>query len=357
MKKLLVVALGFVTFGTLAAVGSALAVAEEVREGVPAKLVEEARIRMPKDDAFRGSEGFAVVSYVIQEDGSVDELLVEESFGGASIERAILSGIRKRRYEPARLGGEAVKQCHSKVVVTMTQGEDGGRITRPIAARLRRASKKLKAGDLEAAKKILVESKPQTIAGGVRVALLRAEIARAQGDQREEKRQLVYSTVHGGKFLRDPDLLAAVVRRLIVISAQQNRYAEVRGLHDALQELGPEANSPTVQQVRDRVDLALASEAPLVTAAKVPPARGPGHAYYARNLARRVIGIEDVKGSIDHVDLRCEYHRATWAPKPGRAWRVPDEWGRCYFIVFGDAGSTFKLLEYPDSKVAEAPAV
>jgi hypothetical protein len=63
-------------------------------------------------------------------------------------------------------------------------------------------------------------------------------------------------------------------------------------------------------------------------------------------LLRRTAGIEAVSGSLERVELRCDWRRVKAKPEKGRAWRIPPEWGDCSIYVFGEPGSTFQLLEY-----------
>ena len=63
-------------------------------------------------------------------------------------------------------------------------------------------------------------------------------------------------------------------------------------------------------------------------------------------LLRRTAGIEAVSGSLDRVELRCDWRRVKAKPEKDRAWRIPPEWGDCSIYVFGEPGSTFQLLEY-----------
>ena len=49
-------------------------------------------------------------------------------------------------------------------------------------------------------------------------------------------------------------------------------------------------------------------------------------------------------------------YRAVAEPKPGRALRLPKEWGDCRVYVFGEPGAKFKIVEYADSEFVEAPS-
>jgi hypothetical protein len=71
-----------------------------------------------------------------------------------------------------------------------------------------------------------------------------------------------------------------------------------------------------------------------------------GAGMWWHTLLRRTAGIEAVSGSLERVELRCDWRRVKAKPEKGRAWRIPPEWGDCSIYVFGEPGSTFQLLEY-----------
>jgi hypothetical protein len=71
-----------------------------------------------------------------------------------------------------------------------------------------------------------------------------------------------------------------------------------------------------------------------------------GAGTWRHTLLRRTAGIEALSGSLERVELRCDWRRVKAKPEKGRAWRIPPEWGDCSIYVFGEPGSTFQLLEY-----------
>lgn len=67
-------------------------------------------------------EGWALVSYVVQTDGTVGKVVVEDSSGVPAFEGAAIDTVLKWRYKPAMLNNEPIAQCLSVVVNFQIQG-------------------------------------------------------------------------------------------------------------------------------------------------------------------------------------------------------------------------------------------
>jgi hypothetical protein len=71
---------------------------------------------------------------------------------------------------------------------------------------------------------------------------------------------------------------------------------------------------------------------------------------WSHRLSRRIAGLEGIEGELDHIELRCDFHRAVAEPKAERALRMPKDWGDCNLYVFGETGARFRVIEYADSE-------
>ena len=86
-----------------------------LESGTWAKPIWRMNPRYPRKEARRGVEGWVDVSFVISPEGTVDELIVDDSSGRESFEKATLRYLRKWRYEPATVDDKPVEQCHTQV--------------------------------------------------------------------------------------------------------------------------------------------------------------------------------------------------------------------------------------------------
>lgn len=58
-----------------------------------------------------------------------------------------------------------------------------------------------------------------------------------------------------------------------------------------------------------------------------------------------ILSISNIKGSLENIEIRCEWHRVVDEARSGVIWTLPEEWGECRIIVFGEKGSTFDWHE------------
>ena len=323
-----------------------------VRNSTPAKPLERSNPRYPLEARRQPSEAWTLASFVIRPDGTVGDILIDASFGGEEFEEAARAAMKKWRYEPARLDGENVHQCHQEVLLTYNI-EDDGKVgaSKRFIKRYEKASEHLDAGELDEAQEDIDRLEENNLYESVRASLLRAEVARIQGDAEGQKIHLWRTRIGDGAHL-DDNTHAGVLRALFVLHVKSHDIHEAQRAYARLQKLDPEGGVPeSMRESNGRIDKFLARDAPLQFP-RVLPARREGETGYTRRrhgVMRNIIGIEDVEGSIDHVDLRCQYHRATWKPTPGKASRVPEKWGDCWLYVFGDPGTKFNVIEYDKS--------
>ena len=64
-------------------------------------------------------------------------------------------------------------------------------------------------------------------------------------------------------------------------------------------------------------------------------------------IAMRPCQFEDAVGKPERFELRCDNRHYRTAFETAKKWRVPDSWGACSVFVFGEPGTTFKLVEFP----------
>jgi hypothetical protein len=127
------------------------------------------------------------------------------------------------------------------------------------------------------------------------------------------------------------------------------RYANALETIETLKKL--DLDDGMIQQL-DQIELEIESirtnERVLAIEAEIGEAREAheGEGMWWHKLLRRTAGIEAVAGSLERVELRCDWRRVKAKPEKGKAWHIPPDWGDCSIYVFGEPGSTFQLLEY-----------
>lgn len=76
---------------------------------VPPKAIAQSSFRYPPSAKKNGVKGYVVLSILVSEKGSVDQVQVLESNPAGVFDSAALQGIRSWRFEPAKYKGEVVR--------------------------------------------------------------------------------------------------------------------------------------------------------------------------------------------------------------------------------------------------------
>lgn len=72
-------------------------------------------------------------------------------------------------------------------------------------------------------------------------------------------------------------------------------------------------------------------------------------ADWQHTLLRRQFEFHEVEGKLGKMEIRCDYQRVVDEAREGVSWKLPESWGDCNVIVFGEADTKFTLLEHPTS--------
>lgn len=66
-------------------------------------------------------------------------------------------------------------------------------------------------------------------------------------------------------------------------------------------------------------------------------------------LLRSQFSFDNVQGSLETFELRCDWKLFVDTPREGAQWNIPESWENCRIIVSGENGTSFELLEHPAS--------
>jgi TonB family protein len=325
-----------------------------LESGTWAKPIKRANPRYPRVESRRGVEGWVQVSFVVNPVGSVGETLIEDSSGRKTFERETIKAIRKWRYEPATMNGEAIEQCHTEVLITFALEPPSG------GARGARGSFKkqykdtvqlLDEGKLDEARSNIDEMDEKFVTNlyeRSRFWVLNSMLQEKEGDDLGQLRSLQRSVSGGGEYV-EPSVYLAVLSKIFNLEMKFQRYADALETIETLKKLNlDDGMIQRLDQIELEIEAIRTNERVLAIDAEIGEAHDEyeGAGMWWHTLLRRTAGIEAVSGSLERVELRCDWRRVKAKPEKGRAWRIPPDWGDCSIYVFGEPGSTFQLLEY-----------
>ena len=351
MRRVAAFALGVCVASAALAEEEPSAVGSGLAQGSPAVPLERAPPEYPKPLLRKGLEGWVVLSFLVNPDGSVSDVIVEDSTS-TLFEEPARAAVRSWTYTPAKLGGEPVAQAHTSVVIAF-QVQDA-RPSKRFVKRYREIQAHFSEGDLAAAERTILalgQSDQLNIRERAYLAMADAELRGQRGEDDRQLTSLLRATVLQGKFL-GPETYASALRSLYVLHLQRQEIARALGVFLTLRGLEETPADPLVRAAERARDLA-AGDKPLgrmgriATQSEIQASGAPR--VWSHQLMRRELSFRDVaKGSLESLDFRCRYHRATDEITTEKTWRIPASWGGCTVYVYGTPGTTFTLVEYPD---------
>lgn len=325
---------------------------EEIDGRKRACPVERISPRYPRKASEAGGEAMVLVSFSILEDGSTDDILVAAILGHTDFGEAAVRAVEQWRYEPALVDGTRVGQAGTKVVMPFTIRRDGGDrgAKKPFVRRFNRALAALAAGDTEFVRNAVsqLEADPwPNLYEMSRLALLKAQLAALDEDWDAVVELLGNSTVQQGRFIGPKlylDAMGKKIRTLLRVDRYGDAHVALANMEETLKGSIP----PDLEAIRDELERIRLGSAPFILAGEIGSrATSESRAAWSYTPLRRAFAIEAFEtGTLDDVTVSCDWHREVLEPIAGRLFVMPESWGNCRVIVYGEPGSRFELVEH-----------
>ena len=319
-----------------------------------AKPVKRTPPSYPRAELVRNQQGWVQLSYVVTPEGEVIDPVVEDSSGSRLFERAALRTVRQWSYEPATWDEQPVQQCQTKVMITFALEDVGKKVSRKFANRNKKIDKLIANGELDKAGKMIddtFENFELTLPELAWLWAQRAYHAGLVGDKEAQLHAVRKATASNGRWV-DDDLYPRLLLVRTTLELENGNFSEALSAHEKLVATGAELpHIDKLQSIVDSVVAAVESDTLLSVPGKIESADDCDDCvtkWRYRPLRRR-FSLTEVNGELQDLELRCSWQRIVDKAREGKAWEIPEDWGNCSIIVFGEPGSTFKLLEEPSA--------
>lgn len=311
---------------------------------VNATPLERKPPRYPRNVALKGGEGWVILSYVVNEDGSVASPIVEESSGQSGFERAALKAIKDWQYSPATKDGKPIKQCKNSVMFSFNMSEATEAASKSFVRSYRKINAVLEDGNLSEANILIEKLADKGRWNRYEEAYFNLLKARYFVLTKELKEELEAhkGIIWHGKDIVKSELYASALVNAINLQAQLQEYKGALNNYKALMEMeGLEAYKTAVQPIVDGINTLISDkDKMLVIAAEVKQDDVWTHA-----LVRPSFSIAEVKGNLHTLEVRCDNQFSQFKFAENMQWNIPKSWGECNVVVFGEPNSSFKLIE------------
>lgn len=337
--------------------------AATLESGTEAKPIRRQNPVYPIDEAEREVEGWVEIGFTIKGDGTVGDPVIKDSIGGEPFELAALESLEAWEYEPATMNGEAFERCHARVALAFEMFDEGGR--RHLASEefwnaYHEAFELLDEERFAEASVIVDElatKNDRNLHENAMAWLLRAVVQESTGDSEGQLKSLKRAASPNGDHLESP-IYAETLLLIATLQVGNELYGDAFETFEKLEKLAPDfpewtartsAFAEEMGQIGTLLRALKSAEQPLVTVGAIgEDAHHPGEELWRHTLLRKTAGIDELEGHLDHFEIRCERRRVKAGIEQGVAVQIPVGWGQCEIYVFGDRGSTFRLVQYPN---------
>lgn len=323
--------------------------------GTKAKPIKRPAPNYPKSELRSKNQGWVRLSYVITTDGNVIDPVVEDSSGSRAFEKAALENARTWTFTPATWDGEAVEQSRSQAMITFALKNSKVDVSKLFSNRYKKVVKYLDDGDLDKAKELITrmsDGANLTVYEISRLWFLKSRYAGVKGNEKGQLSSLRRAVANNGRWI-DARAYPALLNSILVLEIRDGQYSSALGTYDKLMQQDSEIRlSPQVSGAMQEILDIVASEQVIAVPAALDANKACDDcvADWQYKPLRQQFTIHDIEGELSSLEIRCAWQRVVDIPREGVTWTIPDEWGSCRVIVFGDAGASFSLLELPNQQ-------
>ncbi|GAA6152998.1 energy transducer TonB [Pseudoteredinibacter isoporae] len=310
-----------------------------------AELTSTVQPRYPRTELGRGIEGWAVFSVIVDKEGNVVEPILIDSSGRKNFEKNAKKAVRKFKYQPAQLNGEAIESSDNKVYVSFAIAWDKPGANKRFASRFSTIRDQILAGKLDGVSEQIDKLENEYTRNRYEQAWLQAlksSYYSATGDENNHIKALSKAVAYNAKNL-PPKIYASNLVNLYNAQIKLGKIKDAFTTADKAKELVSE--TPELAKVVEHKAniIATLDSIPLLhTTGSIDSEKH----QWNHSLLRKSMGIELKSGKLNTIEFRCANKiRRFDINKANQSWNTPESWGDCTVFVSGEKGSRFELLE------------
>ncbi len=296
--------------------------------------------RYPIQQARDGQDGWVQLSYVVEANGSVSNVIVENSSGIKGFEKEARKAVKKWKYNPAIENGEPVQSCINTVQLDFSMNSTPSKKylnlyqeTTPLINKDTLIEFKRNLDKLEKLSKNSNET--------FRTNLLNAQYAQLIGDKALQLKYFEISLSSGGKLLLAPTKLS-IYQNLYSLYLHFNHIDKAYGISDKILAMDEaEELHQQYQQHRIEIDSFVAAEQDIAIFVDMKR-----RTNWGINLVRTEFSITEIDGRLTKLEIRCANKSSAYTIADTVTWKIPSSWQQCRVVVFGEDHTTFKLVEH-----------
>ena len=319
--------------------------------------------KYPVSEARSGREGYVVMSFIVEPDGSTSNVLVEDSSGSKHFEKASKKALQKWTFEPATENGEPIQQCKNTVQLDFKMSGDNESISRKFYSLYNRFNKALGADDtdpkdLAALYDKINNLKLQKSSEFYYKHLVISQYYKQQGEQQKQlyylNRALNFSKSYSylrqlksgvslsakERKLKEDKLYPLYHQKLQLELSLEKIGKAVQSVNNLLLFSNNTENHPSYQKIKTQIEGLIESDKPFLVAGNIAK-----RDFWQYKLLRNQFSFIDIQGRLTKIDLRCRNKHHVYSINEHSTWHIPENWQDCSVYVYGEDNASFTLVE------------
>jgi TonB family protein len=297
--------------------------------------------KYPRGRQYQDREGWAQLNLMIDADGRPYEVTVVDSTGDQAFEDASIEAIEASTFVPAHFNGKSVDAGHNvKVTFALRGGQSGARPS--FTSAYQRLTKAIAEGDRQAADTIFEDVDVVNLYEDAHYYLAEYLYHSRWGDPSKQLASLTRAIAHeqDAAYLPREFFVRALLAKF-ALQVQLQHFGAALHTSKLLKPLVLEADQ------RQALEASVAEIRRLQQDGRVFAVRGRidrGTSWYFV-LLKRQFHIDEVRGEIAELKLRCDRDYVFFRYDPGMRYQTAEHSGACRLEVVGDPETSFRLVQ------------
>ncbi|WP_169303056.1 energy transducer TonB [Thalassotalea mangrovi] len=312
----------------------------------PAKLHARAGPIYPAYYARKQKEGWAELTFTIEKDGSVSNVLVTNDSGGVQFVKAAIKAVNSWKYKPALEFNQPVQSNIHNVRLTFKFARDKN-IREKVYEYYMQGLEFIAAKDRDGMDEIYEQINDLSFRMYGEKDF--ADVYTLNYASQIKDTELYHTTLKNVALISIidtfPDLWADLAMEKVKLLAEDHKLAEALALlNDIEADKSSGVEQSTMASTREQLNQHINSEIDLVVEAKTNKL-----GIWQHHLARNHFAITDLQGKLKHLDIRCDNTRRLINIDENSEWKIPRKWRDCVLYFKSEKSAQFTLVEFANS--------
>ncbi len=357
----------YLLFFSLFSITSSLAYSQENESldtaFIPPQVISAPPALYPRRAVQNGQEGWVLLSFVVNTEGEVESLMVENSSNLSVFGDSALNAVQNFMFTPAMENGQAVEASFVQYLInfSLEDGSDGARSS--FLRRYEEISQLIRQEKFEGVEELINDL---LINGTVNnyenawINWLNYQYLESLPDSPVDKKiehllkatalyrlDLSNGNLHAS-YLPDDLYFYAVLQSLILLT-EKNYFTKAREIIDLFfqnSEIRDHADyiqyADTMNVIARRISTIVQSDQPIGIRGSISE-----NGYWVHWFSRSSFSIDNSTGKFDVVDIRCRNgRRHVFDFSEGFMFLIPEDWGQCWLYLKGEPNAIVDLYEF-----------